>query len=193
MTDTIDTLIDRTVGNVRLTVATVYDHDLDTSYLGEFATWRTLRPGAYVYHRPTGYMRLPGGGWRDSRGRIVGDPLGDDGQIRMDYAGDRDCKYIVPVSWCETLGHAFANAERLERLDRGDWHYVGIVALVKAVDNFGIEVEIGQFSVWGFESDSGAAYFRSEALNIATEALSEARQAAPRCDLVSEVSRSHHD
>lgn len=176
--DTIEVLRDFTLGNVRVTTHTVADYDPDYSYLGRFISDPSqAKREEYVYDRNADAMMLPGkyaddpGAWRDHRGRIVSTPE-DPGWRR------RDNQYIACGDQYKSdehaLTYAFQDASRLAGLVAGDWWYVGIACNV-TVDG----VTIGEFSVWGFETDgsrSDGRYLRSEARNIEHEAIHQARE-----------------
>jgi hypothetical protein len=60
--------------------------------------------------------------------------------------------------------------ERLDAYERDQWAMIGIVAVV-TLDG----ADIGSSSLWGIEDDSGDRYLRSEARQIAGEAIADAR------------------
>lgn len=89
---------------------------------------------------------------------------------------------VVTIEYDENPDTSYLEQEgfedRLERFRKGWFEYCGIVARV-LLDVDGRDVEIGQRSVWGIESDSDAAYLEETAREMATEAIEEAGQYMP--------------
>ena len=159
-----DPSIDRNQGRVHVAVNIVDDDSPDYSWLGEFVE----RPTSDTcYSVVADAVRLAGSElWRDRKGRIVAEPE-DTRNWRY--------QYIVTPRWDGTLASAFADADRMVGLSRGDWWFVGIVARV-SIDHTGyMPREIGYASCFGFESDAGDDYLRAEARNLAHEAIQDAR------------------
>lgn len=159
-----DTLFKRHAGAVTVTVGTEYDPDPDLSYYGKFTDDTSWDARTALYHRRSGLLRMPKSDlWRDSRGRICEAP---ESSI---YA--QEYQYIIPSADCENEAKSLRMAaERLDAYGRDQWSMIGIVATV-TLDG----AEIGQASCWGFEDDSEEKYLRSEARQIASEAIADAR------------------
>lgn len=87
-------------------------------------------------------------------------------EIKPDY--DADASYLEQEGF----------EDRLAAYRRNEYDYCGIVARV-LLDVDGRDVEIGQCSVWGIESDSDAEYLEETAREMATEAIEEAGQYMP--------------
>lgn len=168
-----ETMIKRQ-GRVTLAVRSEYDDSPDTSWLGEAVAYReAVRtfPQMPIYSREIDAILLPGSGvWKDRKGRITASPNLDGHWARdwdfLSLAGAGD-GYASETK--DRLKYLFQDADRLITLYRGDWGFIGIVATVN-IDGR----EIGNASVWGFESDSGD-YLKSEARNIAQEAIRDAK------------------
>ena len=171
-----ESIMERHQGRVTLAVRSEYDDSPDTSWLGENVSYRNVEwhPTAAFYSYERDAIRLPKSDvWRDRKGRIVAEPESLD-PWNTRYHRDVEFLKLDTGNYAgETsgvLGYLFQDADRLRAYYNNDWTFVGIVATVK-VDG----KELGNASVWGFESDSGDDYIRSEARNIATEALAEAK------------------
>lgn len=166
-----------THGKVAVSLRMDADLDPDPSYLGEAIEVHRARQWSKdyaVYSYETDSIRLPGSDvWRDRKGRITAEPESlDYDSIRYhreteflklessNYAGERSM-----------LTYLFQDADRLRAYYRGDWLYVGIVAIVHVNGR-----EIGNASTWGIESDSDDPYFREMGREVAHEAIAEARQ-----------------
>ena len=89
---------------------------------------------------------------------------------------------VVTIEYDENPDTSYLEQEgfekRLERFRKGWFEYCGIVARV-LLDVDGRDVEIGQCSVWGIESDSDAEYLEEIAREMATEAIEAAGQYMP--------------
>jgi len=161
-------MIDRTQGRVHVNVRIEEDDSHDYSWLGEFVKAPTEQPCYCIF---ADAVRLAGSElWRDRRGRIVAEPVDTSRHWRpfkFQYIALED-------HGSPHLADLFADADRLVGLSRGDWGFIGIVATV-SVDHDGyVPREIGYAGLWGIESDSGE-YLRSEARDLAREAISDAR------------------
>ena len=159
-----ETLYQRQRGAITVTVRAEPDFDPDISYYGKFTNNASWDAKTALYHRASGLLRMPKSDlWRDSRGRICEAP---ESSI---YA--REYQYIIPSADCESEAkYLRMDAERLDAYGRNQWAMIGIVAVV-TLDG----AEIGQASCWGVEDDSGDKYLRSEARQIASEAIDDAR------------------
>lgn len=168
MTDTIDTMIDRTIGGIRLTVRTVADYDPDLSWLGRYVDRAKRDRSVPLYSRETGGILMPSSDqWRDERGRIMREPA--------EYGIGREYRFIELTDAADSLASAVSDARRLESYERGDWGMIGIVAMVYVNGR-----EIGNDSLWGIESDSGRDYLRSVARDVSSEAIAETRACLAR-------------
>lgn len=91
-----------------------------------------------------------------------------------DWVGENDCSYeyqtrgreyafFVPYAGGEQQGtedyqkYGMQDFERMERLNNGDWYYIGVQAVAKIRVN-GILQKISSGGLWGIESDSGSDY-----------------------------------
>ena len=63
-----------------------------------------------------------------------------------------------------------ADVERVRAYFRDDWYYVGVVLTVTRGG-----IELSSASLWGIESDSGAAYFNEVCAELEHDALPDAR------------------
>lgn len=174
----LDTLADHRIGKIRVKVGTDYDPDPDTSYLGEAIDYREARQWTdkyAVYSYEDDAIRLPGSDiWRDRKGRIVAEPERLDRWDSVFYHRDIEFLKLDSENYKgepHKLRYLFQDADRLRAYYRNDWAYFGIIARVYANGR-----EIGNASVWGFESDMGDSEFKAEARNIARDAIAEARQ-----------------
>ena len=95
-------------------------------------------------------------------------PGGIDRQERGDQ-GRNEYRYFNPG--CGYPEYIEQDYKRMEALQRQEWHYLGIVAKV-----YRAGIELGQASVWGFESDSGEEFFTEQENEIAGEAIETAKQ-----------------
>ena len=86
----------------------------------------------------------------------------------IEYDDDADTSYLEQEGW----------EDRLAQYQRDDFYFCGIVARV-LLDVDGRDVEIGQCSIWGIESDSGEEYLEEIAREMATEAIEAAGQYMP--------------
>lgn len=130
-----------------------YDENPDTSWLGEYtdemSDWAISRKyDAYVIDLPSD-TEIP------ERGR--------------------SCRFFLPYAGGEEPGtseyrkYGMQDYGRMEALNRGDWHFIGVIA--EAVVSYPINTigsrRIEQFTsggLWGVESDSGD-YIAEEARN----------------------------
>lgn len=108
----------------------------------------------------------------------------DDGDTDTDWVAleyspqeySREYTYFAPYAGGEPAGsddyrkYAMSDYRRMESLNRGDWHYVGI-RCVATIDVNGKDLEIESPGLWGVESDSGREYFAE----IIGEQLTELR------------------
>lgn len=73
----------------------------------------------------------------------------------------REYRFFVPYAGGETQGTAdykkygLQDFARMESLNRGDWHHVGIVASVTLETDDGFTKTIESGGIWGVESDAG--------------------------------------
>ena len=154
------------------------DCNPDTSWMGEALTHREARqwsPTHAVYSYESDSIRLPSSDiWRDRKGRIVAEPESlDHYDIRNHW---RDIEFLKLEAGNykgerHILRYLFQDADRLRAYYANDWGFVGIVATVRINGR-----EIGNASVWGFESDMDDCEFKAEGRNIAREAIADARQ-----------------
>ncbi len=98
----------------------------------------------------------------------------------------RYCTYFNPTDYDPANPeYAQEDYERMLDHERGDWCYGGIVVqVVRPLENLkhnGYEkirddIVLASSALWGIESDSGEDYFTECALDLASEAIDEARQ-----------------
>lgn len=153
------------IGRVKIELQRVYDSSPDISWLGTFCDYdnkHTPRTNQQkLVHRNSGLVLDHHGIWRDKHGRIAAEPE------HREYA--REYQYTFHDNGHDTLAYALADNKRLEQLERGDWCFIAIRAVVTFNG-----VEIGTASVWGIESDSDESYFEETERDIAKEALFDA-------------------
>lgn len=151
-------------GAVKVTAESVYDFDPDLSWIGCFTDQRRANPSLPLYSRQRDAIRMPNSDlWRNRRGQITEAP--------EDSPYTREYQYIALEDSESGTKIAFADADRMEAYERQEWGMLGIVATV-TVDG----CVIGSASLWGIESDSGSAYIRSNAREVAAEAIADARE-----------------
>jgi hypothetical protein len=114
------------------------DPDPDPSYLGEWtddlAEWNILRAaGDYVANLPDDYPTPPRG--REYRA------------FRPEAGGER------PGS-PRYQQYGLRDYTRMEALERGDWHFVGLYAEAKVGMPNGVVQTLRSRGLWGIESDS---------------------------------------
>jgi hypothetical protein len=111
---------------LRVRIANEIDCDLDTSYLGE-------------------YSASPKVSWA------------------IDRMARGDCRhnqyrYFNPANSAEQTGCPDSpeqDYQRMEAMNRGDWHYIGIIAKAVLEMPSGILQTVRSSGVWGVESDCG--------------------------------------
>ena len=83
-----------------------------------------------------------------------------DRQARGDM-GRNECRYCNITMSAEETGNPESveqDYQRLEALQRGDWHFIGVIAKAEIVSGGGICQTIRSGGLWGVESDSGKEY-----------------------------------
>lgn len=89
----------------------------------------------------------------------------------------REFRAFKPYAGGEKTGtedyktYGMQDYKRMEGLDAGDWCYMGVI--VKASRN---GIDLGEASLWGIESDSGAAYLDEVIKDLSGEAVAEAKK-----------------
>lgn len=127
-----------------LKVYQYYDQDPDTSWIGQYTDdvtkdWAILRAtGQYIKDLPDDF-EMP------ERGREY--------RAFLPYAGGEK-----PGSK-DYRENGLKDFERMEELQRGDWHFLGIKAVAKITMPSGTVQRFESGGIWGIESDSGADYF----------------------------------
>ena len=84
-----------------------------------------------------------------------------EGAIERERVGFGEYRYFIPAMTGEETGNPESprqDYERMEALNNGEWHFVGIRAMVKLVVNGRIQ-EFTSPGLWGIESDIGEDYF----------------------------------
>jgi len=159
----VDTLIDKTVGRIRLVVGTDCSESPDLSWLGEFSDWRLPKNKeeklVYLNFR---YVMDHKGIWRDDKGRFVS------------FAPDHYRKNIMYLYSFHNNGHlrgswAIADSKRLCKYGI-DWCMLTISAKVSLNG-----VVISSERVSGWDSDIKEPEILSEARSIANFAIGRAR------------------
>lgn len=109
-------------------------------------------------------------------GEYASQPGPDDRTIDREERGDCErgqYRYFIAANGPDETGNPKSVEEdyrRMELLNRGDWCFFGISAEAKVIVN-GVFQTIRSGGLWGIESDSGDAYFRT----VAAEELSNLR------------------
>lgn len=133
---------------------------------------------------PTATLDLQIGTWADITDRIP-DGYRAEGRTAyacLEYDPDRrledtthyyDGDSITPEERARYLAEDHARAEAWRR---DEWWYVGVVVEIrqKTATNWAVDPVIGRASIWGVESDSGAAYFGELAEELIGEACLDA-------------------
>ena len=140
-------------------VKIIHDEAPDTSFLGEYTD--DLENGVIVRSMGEFYEKLPTEMERDLDGRFL-----CKGEPEIPSLG-REYRFFKPYARGEERGtkdyyiNGMQDFERMEGLNNGDWHFVGIVAEAKVLspirdvkDNFRIET-LTSDCLWGVESDAG--------------------------------------
>ncbi len=182
-----------------LTVRQVLDDDPDTSELGKY----TDRAEDWCIIRKTGeYVARV-----RQRNRIIdtlrewidyGDDLAPEtiaryearierikasGETTYPHNSGREFRFFKPCAGGEKEGTAdykkygLQDWKRMEALNSGDWHYIGITATVTLTNADGFEKKISS-DTWGIESDSGE-YLKEVAHEQIEEIRAEVEKYAP--------------
>lgn len=151
------------IGRVTLTIEHILDCDGDIAYLGKYTDSDCISGDQWLYHRASGTVTNDGVIWRNAKGHIQPTP-------ELNRYG-REYQYILMDNGQDCIKYVMEDAARLEDLDNGGWHYLGICAKV-SYDG----ATIGRGALWGVESDSDEGYIRQTERDVAHEALAEARQ-----------------
>jgi hypothetical protein len=165
--------------DITLTVKQVIDEYADTSDIGQYTDkpeeWAIVRAtGEYcksVYQRRRIIAALTERIYAAEEQDIVDETyiMRMDARIkRIESSGEtefprggREYRYFKPYAGGEPEGtpeyrkYGMQDFSHMERLCRGDWHYIGIVATVTVTRDDGFSREWEE-SLWGVESDSGA-------------------------------------
>ena len=179
-------------------ITTLSDDSPDTSWLGEYSGRRTSEysidrahdEDCPLFTSQADYTNTHD--WSEAEGRCLNCDADNCSELCPEFecgCGDwhgREYRYFNPsFNYVDKSGHALpGNApedvrkytlqdyERMERLYRGDWGFIGIQASakiqtgsVRGVTSLGSEVHTVQTitsgGLWGIESDSDADYIRS--------------------------------
>lgn len=179
-----------------LSVQQVHDDDPDTSYLGQWTDdaddWCIIRAtGEYVakVHQRARiiealrdridycaeYYTEPDAPEYAAKMRARLARIEASGETKLPGRG-REYRFFKPADNGEAEGSAeyckygLQNWKRIERLNNGDWHYVGITVTVTLTNADGFEREISSGGLWGIESDSGKYL-----MDVAREQMEEIR------------------
>lgn len=135
----------------KVTIKHILDENPDTSFIGEYtddaSDWCIVRQeGEFLaVLEEQGVYQLP------SRGR--------------------ECRFFIPYAGGEKPGtenyikYGMQDYKRMERLNEGNWCFIGIVAIAEVQTSQDGKLwqsqKISSFGLWGIESDSDEEYIKS--------------------------------
>lgn len=165
-------------GPLTVTVEYHYDDNPDTSWLGEYTDkWQ---PGAID--------RLHTGNWTLRRWRREYRYFIPGVSVEEHRRGLSRLGYAKHEAWVMANRYTRADYERMEALNRGDWHFIGIVVKVTVEakrDGFIFDpVEVGYAGLWGIESDSDEDYIADTVAGLIEDAKAMLPTAADRLEAV---------
>ena len=157
-----ETLHERSIGQVRVIAKSGEDTDPDLSYLGEWSLYRQpTNRNQKLVDRFSGAVLGHDGLWRDERGRIVAEP---------ECHGTRgEYQYTWHDNGHDRIRYALRDHERLADYGSG-WGMLVIGAHVYLNG-----AEIARAGVYGIESDSDQDYIRETVRDMEREAMRGAR------------------
>jgi hypothetical protein len=183
-----------------LTVRQVRDDNPDTSYIGSYTDdadeWCIIRAtGEYVAkvlqrRRIIDTLR----DWIDYGDDLAPETIARyEARIaRVEASGEtelpsrgREYRYFRPYAGGEVPGTAdyrkygLQDWKRMEALNNGDWHYVGIIATVTLTNADGFKKVVKSAGLWKIESDSSADHFKEMAREQVEEIRAEVEKYAP--------------
>jgi hypothetical protein len=164
----------------KITIKRMTDTDPDTSYLGEYSNLAKTDYAIDRRHSPDCPVNAGTDGkplWYSSSAEQEGCDCGERGDMeRNEYRYfNGNVENYAGESPEDIRNYVRQDYERMERLQHGDWCYIGIQAEAEILippGSHSIVQEITSGGLWGVESDSDKDYLAE----IETEQLSELRE-----------------
>lgn len=153
-------------GGFTIRIETMLDDTPDLSWLGEYSSGRPSFP---YWDRAAGMLVYNERTWREAEKAAEENGI-DRSEHR--FIGGFQHGPGDGVTARQAYRYCRQDAERLEAYNRGDWHMLGVRAVVSLAG-----VELGESGgIWGVESDSSEDYIVEVGEDEAGEAISKARE-----------------